>query len=105
VVEDNSVFNDGRIISVYGGKGGEQVKGFVFRRNVARHNRYGVKGDDTEAGLPTLERFFPGAVFEANVFGGASEYRYPKGNRLVDDAEIRPGAIFEQAGARLRQAG
>ena len=101
VVEDNTVFNDGRIISVDGGKGGEQLKGFVFRRNVARHNRYGVKGDDTAAGLPTIERFFPGAVFEANVFGGAGGHRYPRGNRLVADAEIQ--RLVDAAAQRLTQ--
>jgi hypothetical protein len=100
VVEGNTVFNDGRIISVYGGRGGEQVKGFVFRGNVARHNRYGVKGDDTEAGLPTIERFFPGAVFEQNVIGGAGGHRYPRGNKLVADSEIQ--RLVDAAAARLK---
>ena len=80
VVEDNTVINDGRIINVYGGKGGERSEGFVFRRNVVRHNRYGVKGQSTATGTATLERFFPGGVFEGNVIGGGNRNAYPEKN-------------------------
>jgi hypothetical protein len=83
VIEDNTVINDGRIINVQGGKGGERSEGFVFRRNVVRHNRYGVKGRSTATGRATLERFFPGGVFEGNVIGGGRRDAYPERNEIV----------------------
>ena len=73
---------------MYGGKGGEQSEGFVFRRNVVRHNRYGVKGQSTATGLATLERFFPGGIFEGNVIGGGKRAAYPEKNQMVPDEEF-----------------
>jgi hypothetical protein len=101
VFEDNTVINDGRIINVYPGKGGEQVEGFVFRRNVVRHNRYGVKGEATATGMATLERYFPGAIFVDNVIGGVTTFRYPAGNRFVPPDEVRTGAFFAGAGVNV----
>ena len=101
VVEDNTVINDGRIINVYGGRGGVEIQGFVFRRNVVRHNRYGVKGDSTATGLATIERYFPGAIFIDNVIGGSRSFRYPAGNRLVAEEEVHPGAFFPGAGVNM----
>jgi hypothetical protein len=89
VVENNTVINDGRIINVTRGRGGES-EGFVFRRNVVRHNRYGVKGQATASGLATLERFFPRAVFEENVIVGGRSAAYPRNNVVV------PGEEFER---------
>jgi hypothetical protein len=97
VVEDNTVINDGRIINVYGGKGGERSEGFVFRRNVVRHNRYGVKGQSTATGTATLERFFPGGVFEGNVIGGGKRSTYPEKNEIVADEDFE--RVFVNAGA------
>jgi hypothetical protein len=98
VVEDNTVINDGRIINVYGGKGGERSEGFVFRRNVVRHNRYGVKGQSTATGLATLERFFPGGIFEGNVIGGGKRDAYPEKNRIVPDNEYERVFVDAVAG-------
>ncbi len=98
VIEGNTVINDGRIISVYGGKGGEKSEGFVFRRNVVRHNRYGVKGQSTATGLATLERFFPGGVFEDNVIGGGKRAAYPDKNRVVTDEDFERVFINPAAG-------
>lgn len=66
-IEDNIVEHTGRIISVYGGVRGLTVEPFVFRGNHVRHNRYGIIGSNTAPGRPTLERYFPGAVFEGNT--------------------------------------
>ena len=101
VVEDNTAFNDGRIVQAYGGKGGDQIEGFVFRRNVMRHNRYGVKGDSTATGLDTLARYFPGAIFVGNVIAGNFAKAYPEGNRFVSEDEVRPGASFAGAGVNM----
>jgi hypothetical protein len=101
VVERNTVVNDGRIINVYGGKGGEKVEGFAFRGNVVRHNKYGVKGQGAGIGRPTLERYFPGGVFEGNVVGDTRRSPYPDGNRVVADADIQIGATYAGAGVDM----
>jgi hypothetical protein len=82
-VEGNTVDHTGRMVSVYGGQGGRQVKGFVFRNNVIRHNRYGIIGSDASPGRGTFERYLPGAVFEGNVIAGGESAQYPPGNRFV----------------------
>jgi hypothetical protein len=97
VVQDNTIVNDGHIINVQGGKGGVQSSGFVFRRNVVRHNRYGVKGRSTGVGLATLERFFPGATFADNVIGGGRSAAYPESNRVIAAEEFE--RIFMDAAA------
>jgi hypothetical protein len=83
VIQGNTIMNDGRIMNVYGGKGGTEASGFVFRRNVVRHNRYGVKGPSTATGRATLAHFFPGATFTGNVIGGGRAAAYPDGNRVI----------------------
>jgi hypothetical protein len=97
VIEDNTVINDGRIINVQGGKGGERSEGLVFRRNVVRHNRYGVKGRSTATGTATLERFFPGGVFEGNVIMGGKRNAYPEKNEFVAAEDFE--RVFVNAGA------
>ena len=89
-VEGNTVDQTGRIISVYGNaRRGLAVANFVFRDNTVRHNRYGVIGSDASPGRVTLERFFPGALFEGNVITGGDPGQYPEGNRFVTAAEFR----------------
>ena len=101
VIQGNTIVNDGNIINVYGGKGGEQSSGFVFRRNIVRHNRYGVKGQSTGVGLATLARFFPGATFAENVIGGGRAAAYPEGNRVIGDDEF-DGVFVDAAGGDYR---
>jgi hypothetical protein len=101
VIEDNTVINSGRIINVYGPAGGDRVDGFVFRRNVVRHNRYGVKGQATATGVKTIEHFFPDGIFTGNIIGGDTRFRYPPGNRFVAREEVGAGASFSGAGVQV----
>lgn len=81
-IEGNVVAQTGRILSVYGGRGGREIKGFVFRNNVVRHNEYGVIGSDAGIGLSTFAKYLPGAVFDGNDITGGDPLRYPAGNRF-----------------------
>jgi hypothetical protein len=78
VIEHNTAFQTGVIIMAEG----QQHIGFVYRNNITPHNEYGVKGTGSGVGLPTLARYFPGAVFEGNVLVGQpmDRARYPPRN-------------------------
>jgi hypothetical protein len=78
VVESNTVDQTGNVITAEG----TPHTGFVFRRNVVRNNAYGITGTDTGPGLPTLERYFPGARIDGNVFIGGDPGQLPPGNKF-----------------------
>lgn len=54
----------GSTISVYS----EPCPRFKFTNNIVQHNVYGIKGDATNSGTPTIDTFFPGATVTKNAF-------------------------------------
>ena len=90
-IENNTVFHNGMVANVYGGKtptGGVAIEGTVFRNNAVRHNQYGIKGDGSNPGNGTFARFLPGIVFENNVLAGGPASQYPSGNLFPSVAEF-----------------
>ena len=85
IIEHNTVSQNGNIVTAYGGSRTEPqtMPGFVFRDNLARHNQFGVIGDNRGLGLSTLDAYFPDAVFQSNAIAGGDAGRYPKGNTFV----------------------
>jgi hypothetical protein len=79
-VERNTVQHSGRIVALYGKV---PVTGFVFTRNVVRHNKYGVMGDNASPGTLTFERYLRDPVFEQNVIAGGDRRRYPANNEFI----------------------
>jgi hypothetical protein len=69
--------------------GGPPILGFVFTNNVARHNAYGIKGDDRGSGIDTIQAYFPASIFTSNVFADAPPRSYPGGNLFPSSAEFR----------------
>ena len=71
VVEHNTVQHTGNVLAVYGKRDGApaMIEGFLFRDNLMRHNRYGVKGDSLGVGSASLDAYFSGFTFERNVTG------------------------------------
>jgi hypothetical protein len=96
-VEHNTISQSGNIVMAYGGKkdAPKVVRGFVFRGNVIRHNKYGVHGANRAPGRDSLDAFFPGAVFAGNVIAGGSATRYPAGNTFIGESEF--DALFAGA--------
>jgi hypothetical protein len=77
VVEHNTAFQDGPIITVEG----KPHVGFVYRDNVAPHNEYGIQGTGTPPGRPTLDVYFVGPIVEKNVIiGNPYASQYPANN-------------------------
>lgn len=79
-VENNTVMQSGNLLTAYGDPLTTANKGFVFQNNIAPHNNYGVIGDGTSTGIPTLSAFYPGATFAGNVLAGGQSPLYPTGN-------------------------
>ena len=59
---------------------GDPHRRFVFENNIAPHNRYGIIGNGTDPGAPTLDRYFPGGVVRRNAIIGADPDLYPARN-------------------------
>jgi len=76
VVDHNTVFNTGNVITAYG----KPSRGFVFTNNIVPHNEYGVMGDGASVGNSTLDKYFPGRVFKKNVIAGGRSAVYPSEN-------------------------
>ena len=63
---------------------------FVYQNNITPHNMYGVIGTGYASGIPTLDRFFPGFVFQRNVIvniapSGVPQSSYPASNFFPSD--------------------
>lgn len=81
----NTSDQTGAILNAYGASN----SAFVFTNNRLPHNAYGAKGDGTGIGLPTLTKYFPGAVFIGNTIAGKQfAASYPAGNTFVDTLPV-----------------
>lgn len=100
VVENNTVIHTGNVISAYGGSASRPVpvRGFTFRDNLMRHNRYGVHGDGQSVGAGTIAAYFPGALFSWNVLAGGQASRYPAGNMFPSVEEFEGSFVDFTAG-------
>jgi hypothetical protein len=59
---------------------GPAILGFVYTNNIHPHNKYGIMGNLSSPGIPTLTRYFPGANVTYNVFAGGPASSYPSPN-------------------------
>ena len=59
---------------------GASMPGFVFVKNSAQHQKYGINGDGSTPGLPTITKYFPGGVITCNALAGGSASLYPTPN-------------------------
>lgn len=76
VIEDNTASHSGRILFAEG----RPMQDMRFTGNVVVHNQYGIIGTDQGPGIPTLERYFPGATVRDNQFVGGAGHPYPEDN-------------------------
>jgi hypothetical protein len=113
-LDHNTVLHTGNITKAWG----EPSAGFVFTNNLLAHNEYGFMGDGQSPGLRTIETYFPGALFRANVIAGAEPRLYPPGNffppaldavRFADpaagDYRLQPASPFRGRGADGKDVG
>jgi regulation of enolase protein 1 (concanavalin A-like superfamily) len=84
VVDHNTIDGTGTVVEIMAGA----VTGFQFTNNIARHNTYGIKGQNVATGNATLAAFFPSANFRANVLAGGQASAYPTGNYFPPAADF-----------------
>jgi Putative Ig domain len=118
-IDHNSGFQDNLIITTEGAAN----TNFVYQNNIAPHNTYGVHGSGFGIGLSSLNKFFPGFVFQKNVIegiasSGVSQSSYPVSNffpldwaavKFVDLAKgnyaLAPSSPFKNAGTDGKDIG
>jgi len=98
IIENNTIINSAGITNSYN----IPIRGFVFRNNIVFENEYGFKGDGTNPGKPTLDKFFPrGDVSYNAIIGGNASLYYGKNMYPVSIKQL--GLVNPEAGDyRLR---
>ncbi len=66
---------------------GAAMPGFVYTNNISQHHTYGIMGQGTSMGNPTIAAFFPGAVVRCNVLAGGKASLYPTPNGFPTTAQ------------------
>jgi hypothetical protein len=100
VIEHNTVIHQGPMHACQFGP----FPGFVFRNNIIQRS-YGFLGEGTGEGIPTLNAYYPGWVFEGNVIPGGTLSRYPANNfypATLDDVGLDPGCDYNMLQPALR---
>jgi hypothetical protein len=99
--DHNTIIHPGKVINV----GGPAVPSFVYTNNLARHNTYGVQGQNYGIGLSSLNHYFPGFVFTGNVLAGGSASLYPAGNYFPTTAAFNAAFADASSGDYTLRAG
>jgi hypothetical protein len=66
---------------------GAAMPGLVYTNNISEHRTYGIMGQSSSVGIPTLTAFFPGAVVRCNVLAGGKASLYPVPNGFPTTAQ------------------
>lgn len=93
-VDHNTVLHTGPVTVV----DGPTIAGWTFTNNFARHNRYGIYGSGTSAGLNTFNTYFPGWTFAGNVLAAGKATSYPSNNYFPTVAEFDASFVNAAAG-------
>jgi hypothetical protein len=81
-VEHNTLVSNGPLQALLVLDHAPAVHRFTFRFNIATLGEYGIKGSGTAVGIPSLQRFAPGAAVTGNLLVGTAG-PYPGGNTFV----------------------
>lgn len=107
VIENNTVIQTGSLAKAYEAP----VHGFVFRNNIIFEGEYGLKGDGTAPGKPTLDKFFPNGdlSFNAIIGGDAASYKgknlYPVSIKQIGFVNAENGDYNLRSDSPLRGKG
>jgi hypothetical protein len=77
---------------------GDPMPGLVYTNNLSQHHKYGIMGDGSSPGTPTIAKYFPGGVVQCNVLAGGNASLYPTPNAFPTVAEWEAGFVNPSAG-------
>jgi hypothetical protein len=107
VVDHNTVDQSGTFLLVYGKRDGRprEIRNMRITNNLARHNDYGILGEDYGIGMPSIGAYLAESQIRSNVLSGGDPGRYPPGN-FFPPAESFLGEFVDPAAGdyRLRPA-
>jgi hypothetical protein len=83
------------VLYAYGQK---TMSGMVYTNNISQHHTYGIMGQGSSIGIPTLTQFFPGAVVRCNVLAGGKASLYPTPNGFPTVAEWQASFVNPAGG-------
>jgi hypothetical protein len=89
IIHTNSV-----VLAAYG----DPMPGLVYTNNLSQHHKYGIMGDGSSPGTPTIAKYFPGGVVQCNVLAGGNASLYPTPNAFPTVAEWDAGFVNPSAG-------
>ncbi|MDQ3213796.1 MAG: hypothetical protein M3Q85_14040, partial [Acidobacteriota bacterium] len=101
VIDNNTIVHtNSSVLYVYGSR---TVPAFVYTDNISLHHSYGIMGNGSSSGIPTITKFFPGGNVTCNVLAGGPSSVYPRPNAFPTVAQWT--ASFQDSAAedyRLR---
>jgi len=77
---------------------GQPTVRFAFTNNIALLGQYGVMGDGSSPGNPTLAKYFPNAVFTYNALAGGTASLYPATNSFPTVAQWNASFVDAASG-------
>ena len=72
---------------------GAAMPGVVYTNNLSQHHKYGIMGDGSSPGKPSIAKYFPGGVVQCNVLAGGTASLYPTPNAFPTVADWNAGFV------------
>ncbi|MGH8638037.1 MAG: hypothetical protein ACREUZ_12960, partial [Burkholderiales bacterium] len=77
---------------------GDPMPDLVYTNNISQHHTYGIMGQGSSIGIPTITAFFPDAVVRCNVLAGGKASLYPTPNGFPTVTEWNASFVDPSAG-------
>src|SRR4029079_5433677 len=61
--------------------------------NLSQHHKYGIMGDGSSPGKPSIAKYFPGGVVQCNVLAGGNASLYPTPNAFPTVTDWTAGFV------------
>jgi hypothetical protein len=90
-IDHNTGFQNNQIITV----DGIPSTHFIYQNNITPHNTYGIKGSGSASGIPSLNHYFPGWIFQKNVIENIAPSKTPQ-------SSYPPGTFFPSDWAAVK---
>lgn len=85
VIDSNTIIHtNSSVLYPYGSLSMPSLR---YTNNLSLHNTYGIMGESSSTGIPTITKFFPSGVVTCNVLAGGRASLYPTPNAFPTTAD------------------